>query len=219
LRWQKDGRAVRIEELSFTANVSWWCGSGRIAHLMPAPASDTWWELHGDDPTGPVTDAVVSVVRTYLVPAILAGLEEPERESDPRMHSLGAYSARSGPDDGGAEPTAWYVQPAGASYDWAFEYLTSAEPYHRLYGLSHLVGAPDDPRTVPALLHHLEYDPDPVVRESVAARVLTRFGQDPQVPAALRGLAAGDPVKGVRWAGRFALRVIAEGNSGPGLAS
>jgi hypothetical protein len=63
---------------------------------------------------------------------------------------------------------------------------------------------------MPALLHHLEHDPDPIVRESTAARVMTRFGRDQRTQPALRRLASEDPVKGVRWAGRYATRVITE---------
>lgn len=63
VQWQKDARAIRAQRLSFTANVSYLCAVGRIAELMPAPATDTWWELRGGAPTGPVAASVVSAIR------------------------------------------------------------------------------------------------------------------------------------------------------------
>ncbi len=62
LRWQKDGRDVRAGRLSFTANLDWRCGGGRVYKVLPAPAHDTWWDLNDGEPTEPVADAVVTVV-------------------------------------------------------------------------------------------------------------------------------------------------------------
>jgi hypothetical protein len=63
VQWQKDGRFARAQLLPFTANVSYWCGADRIGMLMPAPATDTWWELHGGQPTGPVAESVITAIR------------------------------------------------------------------------------------------------------------------------------------------------------------
>jgi hypothetical protein len=35
LEWQKDSRAYRSGYVRFTANMDWWCGSGRIGELIP----------------------------------------------------------------------------------------------------------------------------------------------------------------------------------------
>jgi len=51
-------------------------------------------------------------------------------------------------------------------------------------------------------------DPNPVVRKAIASRTLTKFGQDPAVQPAITQMAADDDHPGVRWAGRYALRVL-----------
>jgi hypothetical protein len=35
LAWQKDSRFYRYGRMQFTANMHWWCGSGRIGVLIP----------------------------------------------------------------------------------------------------------------------------------------------------------------------------------------
>lgn len=208
LRWQKDGRAVRAGRLPFTANIDYWCGGGRIAELLPAPARDTWWVLCSGEPTGPVADSVVTAVVRYVLPAILAGLEEPERVTDALMYEALAHGPGRDPDGGGSDPGAAYVQPRGTEHDEVFAGFASSEPRDRLTAAYGTTMAPADPRTVPALLDRLEHDPDPVVRKLIASRVLTTHGGDPQVTTALRRTAERDPQIGVRWAGRYALRLL-----------
>jgi len=80
---------------------------------------------------------------------------------------------------------------------------------HRRLEAAYLaVDAEGDRRTVLALLDRLERDPDPAVRKIIASRMLPSFGHDPQVRPALQRTAAEDDHPGVRWAGRYALRVI-----------
>jgi hypothetical protein len=208
LRWVKDGRAVRAGLLRFTAEVDYWCGGGRIAELLPAPARDTWWELHSGEPSGPVADRLVIAAVRYALSAILAGLEEPDRVSDPLMDGAQAHGAGWEPDGGGSDPAAAYVRPRGSEYDEVFAGFTSSRPDDRLDAAYATTMAPTDPRTVPALLDHLEHDPAPVVRKLIASRVLTIHGGDPRVTPALRRTAERDPHKGVRWAGRYALRFL-----------
>jgi hypothetical protein len=112
------------------------------------------------------------------------------------------------PDGAGADPAAWFVQPTGTKYDSWFADLTNDEPHNRLHGAYCAVTAGGDRRTVPALLDRLERDPDPVVRKLIASRMLPRFGDDTRVRPALRRTATDDEHPGVRWAGRYALRMI-----------
>jgi hypothetical protein len=206
LAWQKDSRFYRHGLVSFTANMSWWCGSGRIGRLIPTRAVDTWWALRNGEPADPVAQSVLTAVRCFARPAILAGLDDPvPQPHDPRMH--GSWDGGV-PDGGGADPAAWFVQPAGTRYDHWFAQLTSDAPSPRLQAAYLAVAAEGDRRTLPALLDRLEQDPDPVVRKEIASRMLPRFGHDPQVRPALRRTATDDEHPGVRWAGRYALRVI-----------
>jgi hypothetical protein len=108
----------------------------------------------------------------------------------------------------GAEPDAWFVQPAGTKHDPWFAGFASDEPGNRLQAAYLAVTADGDRRTVPALPDRLERDPDPAVRKLIASRVLTRLGHDLQVRPALHHTATEDEHPGVRWAGRYALRVI-----------
>lgn len=77
IRWQKDGRQARRQITRLTMSLDWLCGAGRVSELMPMPATDTWWEVRGGHPTDAVADSVVSAVRCYIRPAILAGLDDP----------------------------------------------------------------------------------------------------------------------------------------------
>jgi hypothetical protein len=207
LAWQKDSRFYRYGRVQFTANMGWWCGSGRIGGLIPGgPTVDTWWALRSGEPAEPVAQSVITTIRCFALPAILAGLDDPAPQpDDPRMR--GPWAGHE-PDGGGADPAAWFVQPAGARYDSWFADLISDEPSYRLEAAYRVVAGEGDRRTVPALLDRLERDPDPVVRRLIGSRMLPRFGDDPQVRPALRRTATEDEHPGVRWAGRYALRVI-----------
>jgi len=207
LAWQKDSRFYRHGHVNFTANMGWWCGSGRIGELIPTGSKvDTWWKLKDGEHTDPVAHSVITTIRCFALPAILAGLDDPTPQpDDARMH--GPWAGHE-PDGGGADPAAWFVQPAGTKYDSWFADLTSGEPSSRLHAAYIAAAADGDRRTLPALLDRLERDPDPAVRKLIASRMLTRFGHDPQVRLALRRTASDDDHPGVRWAGRYALRVI-----------
>jgi hypothetical protein len=207
LAWQKDSRFYRHGFMRFTANMNWWCGSGRVGELIPnGRAVDTWWALRSDVPTDPVAHSVLTTLRCFAVPAILAGLDDPAPQpSNPWTHM--AWPGRE-PDGGGADPAAWFVQPAGTEYDSCFADLTSDKPSDRMHGAYLAVHAEGDRRTVPALLDRLERDPDPAVRKLIASRALPRFGHNPQVRPALRRAATEDEHPGVRWAARYALHVI-----------
>jgi len=208
LAWQKDSRAYRQGFVCFTANMDWWCGSGRIGELIPTGRKiDTWWGLQSGEPADPVAQSVITTIRCFALPAILAGLDDPAPQpDDPRMY--GPWCGDE-PDGGGADPAAWFVQPTGTRYDSEFADLTSNEPSTRLQAAYMAVAAArGDRRTVPALLNRLERDPDPGIRKLIASRMLVRFGDDPQVRPALRRTATDDEHPAVRWAGRYALRVI-----------
>ena len=203
--WQKSGRAVRRQILRFTANVDYWCGSDRIGGLMPVPAADTWWQISGEQPCEPVAESVIAAVRQYALPAIQAGLEDPARPGADMRWSR-AFSPGP-PDAGGAAATSWFVQPAGTEHDEAFAWLTSGDPGQRLDAAEIVTAeAPDDPRTVPALLDRLSDDPNPMVRKLIASRMLPLMTSHPDVISALQSAAASDHDTGARWAARYALR-------------
>jgi hypothetical protein len=182
--------------------------SGRIGELIPTGHQiDTWWGLQSGEPADPVAQSVITAIRCFALPAVLAGLDDPA----PQPNDLWTYHPWCGdePDGGGADPAAWFVQPAGTRYDSEFADLTSDEPSTRLHAAYMAVAAArDDRRTVPALLERLERDPDPGIRKLIASRMLVRFGDDPQVRPALLRTATEDELPGVRWAGRYALRLI-----------
>jgi hypothetical protein len=90
----------------------------RIGSLLPVPALDTWWELTGSEPAGPVGETVIAVLRRHEWPAILAGLDDPA----PQPHNDGmsctpALCARDEPDSCGADPSASCLGPAGTTAD------------------------------------------------------------------------------------------------------
>jgi hypothetical protein len=140
----KDGREVRRQVLSFTANVNYWCGEDRISSLMPVPAPDTWWQITGGQCYEPVAASVITAVRRYALPAIQAGLEDPDRR-DADMRYTRA-SGPGGPDGGGAATASWFVRPAGTAHDE----IAASE-------------APGDPRTPAALVDQLTADPADVL--------------------------------------------------------
>jgi hypothetical protein len=213
IRWQKDGRQTRRQILPFTMNLDWLCGAGRVSELMPVPATDTWWEVRGGHPTDAVADSVVSAVRCYVLSAILAGLDDPEPLQDSYSGFAGMFRPGTGggpdqPDGGGADPQAWFVQPAGTAADAYFGDLTSPDEGARARGAEYITEwASDDARTVPALLDRLEKDPRQSVRMEVASRMLTPLADQPQVREALRRTAADDADPVVRWAAPYALRL------------
>ena len=205
VRWQKDGRAARAQRLRFTGNVGYWCGADRIGFLMPVPAHDTWWEIRGGQPYGSVAESVITAVRRYALPAIQAGLEDPQR---PDADMQWAGGALADPDAGGADASSFFVQPMGTSYDEQFASLTSSMPYERLGAAEIVTGcAASDPRTVPALVDRLRNDPQPGIRKMIASRMLSLLTDHPDVVPALEVTAAGDGDTGVRWAARYALRL------------
>jgi hypothetical protein len=213
IRWQKDGRQARRQITFFTMNLGWWCGGGRVYELMPVPATDTWWEVRGGHPTDAVADSVVTAVRSYVLPAILAGLDDP----DPLPDSYSGFAGMlhpgtdGGPDQldgGGADPRAWFVQPAGTDQDAYFTDLTSGDAGTREDAAEYITEwASDDARSVPALLDRLENDPDQAMRMRIASRMLTPLADQPPVREALRRTAARDADPVVRWAARYALRL------------
>jgi hypothetical protein len=68
IRWQKDARQTRRQLLLSTINLGWWWGGGRIYELMPVPAGNTWWELRGGEPAGPVASSVDPLLRRTCDP-------------------------------------------------------------------------------------------------------------------------------------------------------
>jgi hypothetical protein len=207
--WQKDGRYVRRQILSFTANVNYWCGADRIGSLMPVPAKDTWWQITGGQPYEPIAESVITAVHRYALPAIQAGLEDPGRP-DPDMRFSRAFGAGE-PDGGGATASSWFVRPAGTEHDGVFGWFSSGDPQTRLDAAEIVTSeAPRDPRTPAALVDRLNEDPNPMVRKLVASRMLPLVADRGGVTSALQAAATGDTDTGVRWAARYALRLAAD---------
>jgi hypothetical protein len=193
-------------------NLDWSCGAGRVGELMPMPATDTWWEVRGGRPTDAVADSVVSAVRCYVLPAILAGLDDPQPLADLYQGYGGIFRPGAGgperPDGGGADRRAWFVQPAGTTDDEYFGALASDLDRDRADAAEYItVSAAGDARTVPALLDRLENDPAQYIRMLIASRMLTPLARQPQVREALQRSAASDADQVVRWAARYALRL------------
>jgi len=206
--WQKDSRFYRAGLVSFTANVSYWCAADRIGTLMPVPAEDTWWEVHADLPTEPVAEAVISAVRCYVLQAIEAGLEDPDRPHKVLYWRTDWPDPTGDDDEGGAEPSAWYLQPTGTPADDLLADFTDPSPIGRVQTAESVTrSAPDDPRTLPALLDRVLNDPNPKVRSMVATRTLPVFADDPRVLPALRAITGHEDAE-VRWAARYAIRLI-----------
>jgi hypothetical protein len=220
IRAQKDGRATPQQRLFFTISVGWSGDGGRIGELMPLPATDTWWELRGGQPTGAVARSLVSAIRIYALPAIQAGLDGPDDEQDqdvhwPRTFTPGPAVAEQHPGGGGANENAWYLRPAGTGADTSFAQLASGITQDRLDAAGCItVDALADPRAVPALVDRLERDPSSYIRKQVASRMLTLLAHDPHVRSALQASAAGDEDPQVRWAARYALRLDLEREPG-----
>jgi HEAT repeats len=225
IRWQKDGRATRQQRLFFTINVGWAGDGGRVGELLPLPATDTWWELRGGQPTESVAHSVVSAIRIYALPAIQAGLDGPDGGQGPDVYSARTFPpvpriAEQQPDGGSADDSVWYLQPAGTDADSLFAQLASEITHDRLDAAGCItVDALTDPRAVPALVDRLQRDSSPHVRREIASRMLTILARDPHVRAALQASAADDEDPQVRWAARYALRLDLEREPGrPALA-
>lgn len=207
---QKDGRFARHQRLLFTVNGPWW-GAGRIYELMPQGAIDTWWEIDGPQ-TDQVAGSFIAAIRRYVVPALMARLEEPValRAADvmwqrtfPEVPDL----PKRKPDGGGAEPTLPFIQPAGSPLDRHFADFSSSIALLRLQAAEYVAElGMDDSRTVPALLDRLEYDPSPWIRIAVAGRMLAIAARQERVRSALRAAAAADEMALVRYAARYTLR-------------
>lgn len=215
IRWQKDARQARRQILRFTINLGWRWGGGRIYELMPVPAGDTWWELRGGQPAGPVASSVVSAIRCYAVPAIQAGLDdlEHQQDQDPDVHwprkfpPVPAMHQRQ-PDGGGADRGSWYLQSAGTEADASFAEFASDIALGRMDAADYVTEhALSDPRAVPALVDRLERDPSPVIRTRVASRMLVLRAREPLVRSGLQASAAEDEDDRVRGAARYALRL------------
>ena len=141
---------MRRQVLLFTVEVGYWCGADRIGSLLPVPEQDTWWELTGSEPAGPVGEMVIAVLGRYAWPALLAGLDDPAPQPhDEGMRYTPALWAGDEPDDGGADPSAWYLRPAGTTADGWFADFASHIPRTRMDAANAVaIDAPDDPRTV-----------------------------------------------------------------------
>lgn len=183
---------------------------------MPAGQVNLWWEVRAGRPTARVAASVVTAVRRYALPAILAAFDDLDPEPDRRASFGALFGARPDDDGGGADPSAWFVQPRGTDFDDEFKDLTSGNPEIRVeaaFDLARSIAvdavatAPRDPRVLPALLDRLRRDPEPAIRKVIATRSLAAEARSPQVRAALEATATDDGDPGVRWAARYALRL------------
>jgi Domain of unknown function (DUF4304) len=214
IRLQKSRFSSR-RRVDFTFHVGAPCMRDQpIVYLMPEqePPVPYWWRLNAGRPAGPVADSVIAAVRRFGLPAILAGLDEADRELEPddpmAQPFLGPPPIGPVHDGRGADPAAWYVQPTGSEFDWAFAEFASPASTTRLAGVETVARlAMSDPRAVPALLDRLEHDASPHIRATICYRVLTPLARDERVRPALRTAASEDRDCQTRWAARYALRL------------
>ena len=174
--------------------------------LLRDPAPAFGWLVVAGEPTDAVAADVIAAVGRYGVPAMEAMLTDAPRPAGgwPRSFPRSADLADHAPD-GGANPAAWFVQPAGTVADRSFRRLTDRDVRSRVGAVGLLEEAMTDPRAVPALLDRLAHDPEPMIRRLVAMRLLAPSAGEPAVRAALAAAAAEDKRADVRWAARYAL--------------
>jgi hypothetical protein len=219
VRLQKSRYSTK-KSVDFTFHIGAPCmGSAVIVSLMPLqePPVPYWWTVAAGEPTEAVAESVVAAIRTYALPAILAGLQDADHERHPSDVESGDDDAGRPPlpplvnpdhDGAGADPSSWFVRPSGHVADFAFADLVSHSAATRS-GAAETIArlAMADPRAVPALIDRLENDLSPYIRRQVAARMLTPLAGTQPVTSALQAAAASDPDCEVRWAARYALRV------------
>ncbi len=215
VRLQKSRHSSR-RSVDFTFHVGAPCmGSEELVNLMTEQDRPArwWWTVVAGEPTAEVAESVAAAFRWYALPTILAALEDtdhdhrPEDDQDPAAPPI-APLRNPAYDAAGANPSSWFVQPAGHEVDWAFAELASPLSSDR-YGAADTIArlALEDPRAVPALVDRLENDLSPHVRRAVASRFLAPLAGHEPVRLALHRAAINDPDCQVRWAARYALRL------------
>ena len=147
------------------------------------------WTVEAGSPVEPVAREVLQVFRDYGWPAIQAALDNPGYPRDPAVRW-----ARTFPKC----PRGRYPEEREATRQ-AWEELEEAGKR-----------ADTDPSALQTLLAHLETDPDPAIRRSVAWWLLHRAHEE-RCRQALRAAAAEDEDVEVRWVARYALRLAEDG--------
>ena len=184
--------------------------AARLDELIPGRLGQPW-TVGAGMPAGPVAESVLEGLRAYGWPAIEAALDAPGFPADPLAAWGRTFPARANPwdrliGDPRAGGLAGALRPAGVRADSWFAELADPDEAARCSAVDRISGeAPDDPRTLPALLDRLEHDPSDRVRWQAARALLPLAGQ-PAVAAALAAAAALDEDLQVRWAARYALR-------------
>jgi HEAT repeat protein len=217
--WTQKSRHSTRSSIDFTVHLgaahepsraSYWSSSLRA--LIPENEG-SWWTLDIGHPIEPVGEEVLAAFRAYGWPAILAALDSPGFPPDPAITWARTFQAEPSAavrPDGKPElgPLAWVLRGRHQDGDELFADLASQEPMTRFAAIVTIGDqARDDRRTLPALLDRLASDPDARVRRW-AARGLTPSARQAAVRQALEAAAAEDEDLDVRWAARYAIRLI-----------
>lgn len=182
----------------------------RLPALMPGRHRG-WWNLQTGEPMEPVAEDVLAAFHAYGWPAILAAVDSPGYPKDPAVRWARTFPA--GPGTPGPAPLdlagpAGLGQGTDPEVNELFTEITDADPGIRLAAAETIVEfAGDDPRTVTALLHLLEHDPLDGIRR-LAALGLAPSADEVQVRESLQAAAAQDEDLQVRWAARYAIRLV-----------
>jgi hypothetical protein len=182
----------------------------RLPMLIPGRHRG-WWTLQTGQPIEPTAQDIMTAFHAYGWPAILAAVDSPGYPPDPA-----ALWARTFPREPGTAPRQASLplterpRPANDTdpeINELFTEVTDANRTVRLAATETIVEfASEDPRTVPALLHLLEWDADEYIRK-LATLGLAPSADREQVREALRAAAAEDEDLQVRWAARYAIRL------------
>jgi hypothetical protein len=180
-------------------------------HALIPGNRDSSWQVTAGRPAGPVADRVLTAFRSYGWPAIQAALDSPGYPPDPAARWARTFPPAAHPATGYQPPMARELRQSGDLTGARLAELDSADPADRASAARYVgLAGLGDPRIVPALLDHLAHDPSPVVRRG-AARSLWPLASQPAVRDALQAAAAQDEDLEVRWAARYAVRLVGLG--------
>jgi hypothetical protein len=211
LQFQKSQHNTRAL-VKFTINLSaahqptkqgYW--GDRIGFLLPE-RTDLWWRLPAGADTDDLLIDVLDAIRDYGLVALEVVLADPEFPPDPDRR----WSRQFGVDPVNQTRTlSRNIVPTVFDLEWTISSLSDPDFGRRALSLSYLVDyAPDDPRTVPALVACLEGEPRTHTRE-IASRQLAFVPSDPGVVIpALQATASEDENLRVRLSARYALALI-----------
>jgi hypothetical protein len=185
----------------------------RLPGLMPGTHCGCW-TLQTGQPMEPVARDVLAAFHAYGWPTILAAVDSPGYPPGPAVRWARTFPAEPGtaarPASLRLTELADLAEGTDPEINELFTEITDADPGIRQAATETIVEfAGDDPRSVTALLHLLERDPNEGIRQ-LAALGLAPWAGDVQVREALQAGAAEDEDLQVRWAARYAIRLATQ---------